>query len=394
MAKRPSVPFELHASLHLRRNIELAHGFEAVLSPDAATLGVISGEWPTHQVALHDLASGGVATALARETHCAAEHFTWSPDASTWAAGEVFFDQDVRFGRVWVGQTRGGEPRASITERYCAVTRNALARAASIFSFSPDGSRVVMRVAGGDDPGRLISVSTRDGAVSDWRFAAQEADLYAQAFEPDGALVTLSAEPGDHGGFAWYRPGARSPAGRLPGVVGCAMVPTRDGYWCLGVPQRCFRVSRGAKPGAFAAPRLVGERVDALRSRARTARDHEYLNGLRRRLDDAPQGLNDAVTASPPWRVRAMENELLWETSFADRLGDDELIVSDGVGVWRWRDEAAGLSRALLLDDPDRATHKGARIIGLSVADRTLALLWQRDARGAKTVVSLFEITD
>jgi hypothetical protein len=83
---------------------------------------------------------------------------------------------------------------------------------------------------------------------------------------------------------------------------------------------------------------------------------------------------------------------MLWETSYADRFGDDDAVVSDGVAVALWRDDGAAITRTLLADDVQRATHRTARIAGLSTAGDTLALLWKRDARGAATALSLFEV--
>lgn len=105
----------------------------------------------------------------------------------------------------------------------------------------------------------------------------------------------------------------------------------------------------------------------------------------------------DALTFSngsppePAAGVRCFENELLWETSFAGLLGDDA-AVSDGVGVWLWRDDGAAVTRDLLVEDAARSTFRVARIIGLSTAGDTLALLWKKDADGDKTVLSLFDL--
>ena len=55
-------------------------------------------------------------------------------------------------------------------------------------------------------------------------------------------------------------------------------------------------------------------------------------------------------------------------------------------------DDGAAITRTLLADDVQRATHRTARIAGLSTAGDTLALLWKRDARGAATALSLFEV--
>jgi len=88
--------------------------------------------------------------------------------------------------------------------------------------------------------------------------------------------------------------------------------------------------------------------------------------------------------------VRCFENELLWETAFAGLLGDDA-AVSDGVAVWRCG-RGAAVTRDLLVEDAARSTFRGARIIGLSTAGDTLALLWKKDARGDKTVLSLFDL--
>ena len=62
------------------------------------------------------------------------------------------------------------------------------------------------------------------------------------------------------------------------------------------------------------------------------------------------------------------------------------------VGASSEPETGATIARDVIVDDVQRATHRGARIIGLSVGADTLALLWKKDARGDDVVLSLFDL--
>lgn len=185
-------------------------------------------------------------------------------------------------------------------------------------------------------------------------------------------------------------------------VFGFRVIPARRGLWVLGSPRYAFRVAPGPETPVETAAQPAIERAVALRARASAQWDQRYLDSVIERIATNQATYSYRVgrsgwgtgTVPPPPAVgaRGFEHELQWETSFAALLGDDDVAVSDGVGVWCWRDDGASVARELLVDDTQRCTHRGARIIGLSAAGDLLALLWKKDAGGSRTVLSLFDI--
>ncbi len=401
MATRLKVPFALHPALNLRSNITIADGSEAVLSPDGTTAGVIRGGYGQSCLELHTLATGAVEVVLPAQSAHGIEHLVWSRDGRRWAVGQLRFEGNDRNGMVFIGE-RGRADLLSVarTAAYGGVTLNAQARPSPLLAFSPDAERVVLRVCG-DDRNALMHIAAATGAVREQWLDPSEQDVFAHAFADDGTLYTACAWAGDTAGLAWYPPGAAGPAGRLAWPHGLVIVPTGRGLWTLGNPSCCFRVAPGPAMPVVAAVPSRRERVEALRARASTRWDQEYLDQVLQRLTEGPPTLdyhpsrNEVQGGAELPRqsgFRVLEHELSWETSFASRLGDDDLVVSDGVGVWRWHDDGASLARELLVDDTQRCTHRAPRIIGISTAGDTLALLWKQDARGAKTVLSLFDV--
>lgn len=402
MAPRPRVPFTLSPALRLVQNVELTEGYEVALSPDGAVAGVVRGDWNQRRVELHDLATGAVEEVLPATHGQNVESLVWSRDGRRWAVSELRFEGQARRGVIRVGERGRDELLCTAeTSAYCGILRNALVHGAPMLAFSPEGDRVVLRTTASDDRNALMHVSVSEGAVREQWLDPSEGDLYAHAFGDDGTLYTASADPGDHAGLAWYPPGAGAPSGRLAWVFGFAILPAKRGIWVAGSPRYCFRVAPGEATELARATPPRGERAEALRARASAKWDQQYLDDALNRLAAGWESFNycpargsfRAGSAPPPTAgMRCLENDLLWETSFAARMGDDDLVVSDGVGVWRWRDDGAALTRDLLLDDTARCTHRGARIVGLSAAGDTLAILWKKDARGQKTVLSRFEI--
>lgn len=402
MAPRPKVPFALHPAAKLRQNIEIANGYECALSPDGTVAAVIRAGWSGRSLEFHTLATGAVETALPEVSNAYLESVVWSRDGRRWAVSSLRFEDQTRLGDIRVGERgRDGLRCTATVPHYCAVLRNALARPSPVLAFSPSGDGVVVRVSGGDRSSALMHVSLPDGAVRAQWLSSEESDLYAHAFTDDGTLYTASADPGDASGLAWYAPGAERPTGRLPWVFGFSILPTAKGLWVTGMPRYAFRVAPG--PAAPIAPSVPprSERAEALRARASVKWDQNHLDMLLARVAAGNESYNYRVgpsiwgtgSAPPPTEgMRCLENDLFWETSFAARLGDDDVVISDGVSVWRWRDDGTTLTRDLLADDAQRCTMRSPRIIGLSAAGSTLALLWKKDANGAKTVLSLFDV--
>lgn len=399
MAPRPKVPFTLHPAAKLRANVELVQATDVALSPDGAVAAVVSGNYAQKRLALHTLATGAVDEAVAA-AGLGLELPVWSRDGRRWAVGGSRFVDEVQCGVVLMGE-RGRAPVVTAsTPAYGLITRNNLARPSAALAFAPSGDRVTLRATARDDRNALFHIDPTSGAVEERWLPEGAADVYAHAYAADGTLYTASADPGDDAGLAWFPPGATVPAGRQREVFGFVILPARTGLWVLGMPQYAFRVSAG-RPRPIA---LAGEarlaRAELLRARASAKWDQSHCDWMLERVRANQVSFNyrvDAMTSrngSPPepaLGVRCFENELLWESAFAGLLGDDA-AVSDGVAVWLWRDGGAAVTRDLLIDDAGRSTFRGARIIGLSTAGDTLALLWRKDARGDKTVLSLFDL--
>ncbi len=399
MAPRPKVPFALHPAAKLRVNLDLEQATDVALSPDGAVAAVVSGPYGRRHLALRALATGAVDVAVDASAGLNLDHAVWSRDGRRWAVGGPRFEGDVQRGVVVSGERGRASVVTATTPLYGLISRNNLARPQAALTFAPSGDHLTQR-ASMNDRNALFDADVATGAVDERWLADDEADVYAHAYDADGTLYTACADPGDAAGLAWYPPGAKAPAGRLRDVFGVTILAARTGLWVLGMPQYAFRVGPGpARPIALAKEERLG-RAEMLRARASTKWDQSHCDWMLEGVRSNRTAFNyrvDPVTirgGSPPEPsdgVRCFETELLWETSFAGLLGDD-VAVSDGVAVWLWRDDGAAVTRDLLVDDVTRSTFRGARIVGLSTAGDTLALLWRKDARGEKTVLSLFDL--
>lgn len=387
MAPRPKVPFVLHPAARLRGNLDLAHGAEAVLSPDGATLAILHGDWSSRQLDLHRLADGAVETVLPPSPDLPITHFTWSRDGRRWAVVSGRHAGDVQRGVVQVGEVgwAGLLCRADLSE-YSAVTRNALARPASTLAFSPDGDRVVVRVSGRVREG-MFFVGLPDGAVHEAWSSRDGVYRFAHAFADDGTLYVAGGSAGPPDGVAVYAPGATTRHAGLPDPHGFALVNAARGLWVVGAPRFAYRLGDGAAQPCAGAAEARLARAEALRLRASAKWDVQYLDYLLDRVGREEHAPREGAAG-----VRAFEHELFWESSYAGRLGDDDLAIADGVSVYLWRDRGATLDRTLLIDDAQRCAYRTARIVGLSTAGDTLCLLWKKDASGAKTVASLLDL--
>lgn len=400
MAPRPKVPFTLHPAAKLRANVDLASATDVALSPDGAVAAVVSGAHGQKRLALHTLATGAVDEAVGASAGLELELPVWSRDGRRWAVGAPRFEGGVQRGVILMGERGGASVVTASTAAYGLITRNNLARPAAALAFAPSGDRVTLRATARDDRNALFHVDPTHGAVEERWLPAGEADVYAHAYAADGTLYTASADPGDAAGLAWFPPGATAPAGRQRQVFGFAVLPGRTGLWVLGQPQYAFRVGAGRpRPIALAREARLA-RAELLRARASAKWDQSHCDRTleRARANQTsysyrvdPMTSRNGAPPEPAPGARCFENELLWETSYAGLMGEDA-AVGDGVAVWLWRDDGASVTRDLLIEDAARSTFRGARIIGLSTAGDTLALLWRKDAGGEKTVLSLFDL--
>ena len=80
-----------------------------------------------------------------------------------------------------------------------------------------------------------------------------------------------------------------------------------------------------------------------------------------------------------------------WRIPQAERFGEDDLIVRDGVRVARWHEKTGALEVTPLIEDLQRATTAKGRHMLLSVRETTLALGWRKSMNDEITI-TLFDI--
>lgn len=395
--RAPKVPFTLHGAVHPRASHDVAEGITASLHPDGRTAALITGRYGRGTLQFLDLSTGALTDVLPGRT--ALQHVVWAASGERWAAaGEC--DQG---GALYVGERGRAELLHELTTpTYGTSLRNDLAYPSPVLALSPDGARVVMRSI--HDYGERSTLYHLDVATGDLRAQPLDPDEghpYAQGFRADGAVVTLCASPGDTSGMAVYERGGDRVIARLQHVAGYVLVPSTRGLWALGLPRYGHHVAPGKAIAASACHHDRVERVERLAARARSTWDKQHVAWLTQQVAkkavpfgyDVTARSGRAGTTPPPTEgARSYENMLYWDTARAARWRDDDVIVSDGIAVWRWHEDGRGLRQDLLVDDPQHATHRTARILAVSVAGDTLALLWKRDAGGAKTVLTRFDI--
>ncbi len=248
-------------------NTEIAFGIAVDLLPDGA-LGVLRGDSKSTQIELHPAGDGGVETLLAPDPARSIAHVAWSDDGRRWAGIAGRHVGEARAGEVYVGE-RGRADLvcvATLTE-YGSVMRNALPRAASTVIFSPDGARVVVRVSPRDRRDHLVEVEVATAEAKVLRLDRLNNSLYAHAFDRDGTLFALTAEPLASGGLWWFPPGERDRAEQSSTPVGFALVPAPRGLWVVGAPTRAFRVGKGVPSRATTDAAARVERAERLRAR-------------------------------------------------------------------------------------------------------------------------------
>jgi len=402
MAAKPKVPFALHPAARLRCNLELAETQEVALSPDGTTAAVLHGTWPQRQLDFYDLRGDALPEVVMPPSTSVLEHFTWSRDGRQWAVVAPRYEGNERPATVHVGRRDVAAPRVQAAlEDYGTVTRNAQTRSSSTLAFSPDGGRLVVRVSGRDERSALLHIALPEGTVRAQWFDPIDVDHFGHGFSDDGTLYVACANPGAIAGTMWFAPGAEAPTGHLRWPYGFAVLPGQRGLWVVGAPSVAFRLGPGKSDAIVSAQEARQTRAETLQLRASVAWDVQNAAHLVERLRspgnsylDRPARHTHGLEVVPPPTegMRCFEHELLWETALAAPLGDDDVVICDGIATYLWRDQTKALHRTLLVDDLQRCTTRAPRIVGISAAGDTFALLWKKDARGSKTVLSVFDL--
>ncbi|MFO0561770.1 MAG: hypothetical protein U0269_27405 [Polyangiales bacterium] len=408
MASKPKVPFALHQSVTALANFDVPFGLDVALSPDGALVAVNSGEWGDRRLLLIDVASGAVRDGLPQGHRRYELLPSWSPDGQRWVISAGEGDPGKAAGVLTVGERDSGTLKTLHTPKFQYCSRNSQARPSPIVEWAEDSATLVQRTTTRDERNGLFTVDVATGSVRERWLAKGHCDVMAHTISTHGStrrLYALCGDPGELSGLLWFDGESEKPSGRLPWVFGLRLIATKHGVWALGHPGYCFWVAETKATKVLSARESRKARLEALAGRAKAAWDVDYLNNYAPRdLDPAgtyniAYGRNGAAAANQTPTLtdgaRCFENDLFWETAFAAPFGEDGedgVVVSDGVGVWKWRATDEGLEQVLLADDLQKSTHRGCRIVGLSAAKDTVAVLWKKDARGAKSVVSLLKV--
>jgi len=399
MPPRPKVPFTLHPALRLRANLDVPNAWRATLSPDGA-LAVVTrlGSGFGGALDLHPRAGAPAERSLPAPERGWWDAVSWSRDGARWAAASERWEGRERRARVAVFE-RGRE--ASLVEldvpRGGPITINHQSRSAPLVALSPDGARAAFRAVVDERPAVTL-VDVARGAAETRPLPADDQDLFAHTWGGDGALYTVASYLGARGGTVRWRADVSAPERRWDWANGCAAAPARDGAWALGMGGVAWRV--GAGPGApfVAAKESRLARARQLRARATHRWDVSYLDHLIGYIaDDRRQFTWETNTPRARWGplpevmegARGFDTEFLWECGFAEAVGDDAVLVSDGLSVALLRDRGASLDRTTLLEDVERCSPRARRIVGLTAAGGAVGVLWQKSA--TSTVLSVFD---
>jgi hypothetical protein len=329
----------------------------------------------------------------------------WSTDGARWAVGAAQWSEQEQKGLVTVGELGASAPLCTIeTPAYSWCTRNNQRRPSPMLAWEPGGRGLVQRSIRRDERNAIISIDLKKRSADAVWIHEDECDVMAHAVGEDLSRYALCASPGARAGLARYAAGASEPSERWEWVFGGQLVATASGLWALGYSGYAFFLGPGPARPAQRARKEREARRRALSARAKTKWDVEYIDGgIPQHIDPTTsvivRGTRSTFAGAdgdpmPTEGVRCFETELLWESTDASSLdhGTDELVVSDGVAVWKWSLTKKGVERALLIDDLQRCTHRNARIAAISAANRTLAVVWKKDALGERCVLSLFTV--
>jgi hypothetical protein len=406
MAGKPTAPFALADGVTLRKNIELGSVSDLSLSADASIAAVASATWKHRELSLLELATGErTAMIPAAGVQPMYELPVWCTDGARWAVSAAQWSDQEQRGLVTVGELGASAPLCTIeTPAYSWCTRNNQRRPSPLLSWEPDGSGLVQRSIRRDERNAIISIDLKKRSADALWLHEDECDVMAQAVGDDRSRYALCASPGTRGGLARYAAGAAQPSERWEWVFGGQLVATASGLWALGYSGYGFFLGPGAARPVQRARKEREARRRTLAARAKTKWDVEYItDGIPQHIDPTSSVIVRRTRSTyasvdgdptPTEGVRCFETELLWESTDASSLdrSTDELVVSDGVAVWKWSLTKKGVERALLIDDLQRCTHRNARITAISAANRTLAVVWKKDALGERCVLSIFTV--
>lgn len=397
MATKSKVPFELHGGVKLAASIAVADGTRATLGPTAA-LGLVQRA---------DMVGGAASVRLSPSANPVWERAApekgwwdsvcWSSDGSRWAAGFERWEGNERRGGAVVGDAASGQVVCEVELPSGApITINRQGKSGALVALSPDGETLAWRGTRGEQK-LLTLVDVASRRVSSTPLAQGEHDLFAHAFSGDRSLYTLSSEIAELGGTARWSADGTSVERRWDWAAGCAVVAAARGVWSLGINGVVWRVGVEQSAAFVAVKERRLQRAKALRARATHKWDVAYLdteiarierdertfcwgtNTPRARWGRAPESVEGA---------RCYDTELLWECGAAAAVGDDAIVVSDGVSVLLLREREGLLQSEVLIDDTERCSPRVSRIVDVSVSGTTLAVLWKKSA--SASVLSLF----
>jgi hypothetical protein len=383
--RRPKikVPFDLHPAVTPWAEVALPKVTDLALSP-RGVLAVASAGGVTF---VEHQAQGDLAQARA-------QYVTWSEDGARLATLDVEWQGNDMTAYVAVHAWPEGQRLATATMPDWGYVSHATPGALSpMMAFSEDGKRLFVRSATMRDP-RGSAIGALDIATGAFvRQALVGEDFLFSIAESGGRVFALYGRTGDTEGLAWLDATTLATKGRVADIAGECVVRCASGMWVIGDDRYVWRVDVGSPEakktpaGVWDAARtLRWERLQQLTARARSAWDTTELE-RRAAMDEAW-----SPPSSSQRGVRCFMHPEPWAIAQASRMGDDDVIVRDGVRVSRWGVRDGKLDVISLVDDPQRATPQKARITMLSGQRDSFALGWRKALNADETFCTVFRV--
>lgn len=403
MPPKLKVPFEVSAALTLRANVEVEGLRDASLGPDGALLALVRPD-PAAPAELCELSlSGERAWSLAPPTGSHWQCAEWCSGGARVLAWEHFWRGEKLLGRLQL-RDRGGSSPAVLhdTSGSAGVTLSPQVQGSPVAALSPDEKLAALRVRDAQGEAEVLVLELATGAARRLTRPEGQRDFFAHCFDDEGLLYVATSSPGEVGGVRCYEPQSLAQRAHWKWTAGCALTPARRGVWAAGVPHFAWRIDGEGEGLVRAEPAEWLAYGEALRAKASKKAEVSWLEQYLGRLASGQQRLlyqqdyysysQEAVVPPAERGARGYGVPIPWATGFAQRLGEDGLVLSDGLRVFLLRERGGALERTELLSDPKGCAPASVRVASLSVCGARLGLLWHKGANGKGATFSVFDV--
>ena len=368
------VPFDVRGVKPMQQ-VRVKGACDLALAPDAETFAVAN----RAAVALFDRSAQPKGT-IAIE----AQHIAWSNDGKHIATLRGEWNTNDQTAVIEVHTWPGGESIAKCELPHWGRVSHALCGAgAPVLAFGVDDARLYVRSANlqSERQNGIGVLDIASGKLAVHELPGDDSSLFSIAIDGDRLLALFSDS---RVGLLVLDAKTLAIRSRVTAVAGEQVLPSKAGAWVIGDSAWAHRVGGEGKPAVIkkADRERRWARIQELSNRARAKWDVEHLEYLEALKPDKPAASKD---------TRALMHAEPWMIPQADRYGDDDLIVRDGVRVARWHEASGALEVTPLIEDRQRATTDKGRHMLLSVRKTTLALGWRKSMNDDITI-TLFDI--